>query len=167
MKLGIVEAAAAIKETVELNHLPPEEVHQLRFLQGVATELGMDHTPQSLHSIAAALRQHDIEIHSGHEYPKSVKRKFDGSYHIADNPEHEAEIVNWTPPEPDEEVHDQFEATAESDAHENGGSNGKADDGAEVDPADVHEEVMEEAAAEASAPKPAPRPAQRPMPKRP
>src|SRR5882672_2014707 len=91
--VGAKEAAEIIRSTVYDAQLPPDEVHKLRFLQEVAAHLGMEAMPENLHRIAQALHQHGIHLHEGHEYPKMVKRGWDGAEMIANDEQEEKEIV--------------------------------------------------------------------------
>jgi hypothetical protein len=70
--LGVKEAADIIRDKVRLSHMEPHDVHQLVFLKSVADELGLSHEPEVITHIAGLLREHDIQIHAGHEYPKWI-----------------------------------------------------------------------------------------------
>ncbi len=70
--LGVKEAADAIRDKVRLQHTDPHDLHQLGFLKAVATELGLDHSPEVITHVAGLLREHDIQIHAGNEYPKWI-----------------------------------------------------------------------------------------------
>lgn len=101
LHLGVKEAAEAIRHTVSEATLPPEASHQLKFLQGVCAELGLDvAVPENLNRVALALKHHDIAIHSGEEYPMHVTRLWDGADCIANSAEEADKIINEPPPEP-------------------------------------------------------------------
>jgi len=115
--LGVKEAAEAIRSTVDAAVLPPEEAHQMRFLQGVCGELGIDHTnPENLHRVAHALQQHDIAIHEGHEFPKWVG---EGSAAVVvnDAAEEEAYHAKMNPPPAEEKPAELAEAEAKLTDH--------------------------------------------------
>lgn len=100
LNLGVKEAAEAIRHTVSEATLPPEASHQLKFLQGVCAELGLDvAVPENLNRVAMALKHHDIAIHSGEEYPMHVTRLWDGADCIANSAEEADKIINEPPPE--------------------------------------------------------------------
>jgi hypothetical protein len=98
--LGVKEAADEIRDHLEASQLPPEDAHQLKFLQDIADELQLDRTPDNLHRIDAALHERDIALHAGHEYPKMVTRLWDGAQVIAGSPEDEETKINEPQPEP-------------------------------------------------------------------
>lgn len=100
INMGAKEAAEVIRSTVHDAILPPEDVHKVRFLQEVAAHLNMEPMPENLHRIAQALHQHDIGLHEGHEFPKMVKRGYDGADMVANDEQEEKEIVEATRPEP-------------------------------------------------------------------
>lgn len=102
INLGVKEAADRIRHYVSEATLPPEASHQLKFLQGVCSELGVDGSiPENLHRVAMALKHHDIAIHSGDEFPMHVTRLWDGSDHIVNSAEEaEAKINEPEPPPP-------------------------------------------------------------------
>jgi|SRR5580693_906884 hypothetical protein len=101
--LGVKEAAAAIRDKIRLSHMEPHDVHQLVFLKSVADELGLGHEPEVITHIAGLLREHDIQIHSGHEYPKWIGK---GTAAVVVNDEEEEKAyrakfeVNDEPDEP-------------------------------------------------------------------
>lgn len=98
--LGVVEAANEIRGSVRLQHMNPHEQHQLRYAEGVLDQLGLEHSPEALTHVFGLLREHEIDIPGGDEYPKWVKRGYDGKDMVADNADHEAEIINAAPPSP-------------------------------------------------------------------
>lgn len=97
--MGAQEVANTLRPHLALQHLDPHDLHQLNFLKDVAAHLGLDHTPEVLTHIAGLMREHDLVIHSGQEYPKMVARKADGKSFEAKDEEDEDRIVNEVPEE--------------------------------------------------------------------
>lgn len=105
--LGAKEAANEIRaQAMEDRSLrtSPEWAHQIKFAKEVTRELGLEDTPENVTHVIGLLREHDIGLRVGHEYPKWVKRGYDGFAMIADNEEHEKEIVEAKRPDPEEVV---------------------------------------------------------------
>lgn len=99
--LGPVEAAKEIAHDVaNVPGLDPEEQHHVRFVKSVCTELGMDHSPESMHKVAVVLHQHGIAMHQGHEFPKYAARDYDGARKIVNDEQEEKEWVEEAQPEP-------------------------------------------------------------------
>ncbi len=65
------EAADKLRPIFKLEQMPAEDRHAVKFVEAVATELGVERTPFNLHQVAGALEQHEIS-HDPHEYPKML-----------------------------------------------------------------------------------------------
>jgi hypothetical protein len=65
------EAADRIRPEFHLVSMPPEDRHHVKFVEDVATELGVDHTSFNLHQVADALDNAGIH-EDGAEYPKML-----------------------------------------------------------------------------------------------
>lgn len=98
--LGAVEAANGIRHDVfNMPGIDPAEQHQIRFVQSVCAQLGLDHSPENMHKVATALHKHDIGVSSGQEFPKYATRDHDGSRKVVHNEEEEKKWVEEPPPE--------------------------------------------------------------------
>lgn len=99
--LGAVEAANEIRHDVfDMPGIDPGEQHQIRFVQGVCSQLGLDHTPENMHKVAVVLHKHDIGLHVGQEYPKVARRGYDKATKVVNDEQGEKEWVEEAPPEP-------------------------------------------------------------------
>lgn len=65
------DAAEKIRPTFHLHSMPPDARHHVKFIEDVATELGVEHTPFNLHQVAEAIDEAGIERDSL-EYPKML-----------------------------------------------------------------------------------------------
>jgi hypothetical protein len=65
------EAADKIRPDFHLESMPPEDRHHVKFIEDVASELGVEHTPFNLHQVGQALDRADIHPDSN-EYPKML-----------------------------------------------------------------------------------------------
>jgi hypothetical protein len=65
------EAAEAIRPTFHLESMPAEDRHHVKFVEDVATELGVEHTAFNLHQVASALDTANLHEDSN-EYPKML-----------------------------------------------------------------------------------------------
>lgn len=159
-KLGVKEAAEAIRGAAERDHMQrvdPAQAHQLKFVAAVCAELNLDASAENVHHVMGLLREHGIELHEGHEYPKWVVRKYDNTRHIVNDEQEEDEIVNAEAPKPPGEAARDGADTAA--------------DGAASQVDDLHEEQLDtdgddtaEEVAEDPKPVPDPRkPGKRPM----
>lgn len=91
MKMGPVEAANAIRSSVQSTTMDPSAHHQANYLAAVCGNLGLDPSPANLQHVYDVLRLHDIEIPTGDEYPKYIGKLGDRDL-IATGPAHEAEL---------------------------------------------------------------------------
>lgn len=101
-KLGVREAADAIRSQFYSDRSArtnPEDAHRMKFAKDVAAALGADTSPESVQHIMILLREADIDLHTGQEYPKYVTRKYDNTSHVVQN-EAEAEAKINEEPEP-------------------------------------------------------------------
>lgn len=99
--LGAVEATNEIRHDVfNMPGIDPAEQHQIRFMQSVCSQLGLDHTPENMHKVATALHRHDIGIHAGQEFPKYAVRDHDGAQKIVHDEQEERRWIEEPPPEP-------------------------------------------------------------------
>lgn len=62
------EAADQLRPTFKLEAMPPDARHHILFVEAVATELGVAHTPFNLQQVASALDDHGIQG-DVHHYP--------------------------------------------------------------------------------------------------
>jgi hypothetical protein len=101
-KLGAAEAANEIRHTVfnTPDLLSPEEQHHLRYVVSVCDQLGLDHSPESLHKVGMALQKHDIGMHAGQEYPKYAVRDHDKAQKIVHSEQEAHDWENEPVPEP-------------------------------------------------------------------
>ena len=92
--LGVKEAAAVIKDFVELDRaarVDPERLHEMVFVKGVVEELGLDASnPENMAHVTTVLREHDIALHARQEYPKWVKHHKGGDVIVNDADEEKA-----------------------------------------------------------------------------
>lgn len=65
------EAADKIRPDFHLESMPPEDRHHVKFIEDVASELGVEPTPFNLHQVGQALYRADIHPESN-EYPKML-----------------------------------------------------------------------------------------------
>ena len=65
------EAADKLRPDFKLELMPAEHRHHVRFVEAVATELGVEHTHFNLAQVADALDHHEIKADSN-EYPKML-----------------------------------------------------------------------------------------------
>lgn len=103
MKLGPVEAANVIRPRLMADmssRANPEDQHAMNFAKAVASQCGLEATPENVQHIIILLREHNIEIPSGQEYPKWVTRKYDNTQHVANNEREAHDIENAEPPPP-------------------------------------------------------------------
>ncbi len=99
--LGAVEAANEIRHDISnLLDQDPEDQHAVRFIQGVCSHLGLDHSPGNMHKVAVCLHKHDIETHRGQEFPKFAIRDYDKAQKIVHDEQEEKEWVEASRPEP-------------------------------------------------------------------
>lgn len=91
MKMGPREAALLIREKVHTTTMDPRSQHQVRYVEAVCQYAGIDSNPQNLQHVFDVLRENDIEIPSGDEYPKYIGKMGDRDL-IADNEEHEQKL---------------------------------------------------------------------------
>lgn len=100
--LGPREAADEIRQTIltdQSGRIPPEAAHQLAYTKQVASYLGLDPTPENVNHIALVLREHEIELPTGQEYPKWVTSPVRGAV-LVQNADEEGEALSETPPGP-------------------------------------------------------------------
>jgi hypothetical protein len=69
--MNVKEAADKIRPDFHLESMPPEDRHHVKFIEDVAAELGVEHTPFNLHQVGQALDRADIHPESN-EYPKML-----------------------------------------------------------------------------------------------
>lgn len=74
------EAAARLRPTFHLESMPAEARHHVKFVEDVASELGIEHSAFNLHQVADALDVAGIEQDSN-EYPKML---FSRQHHAVD-----------------------------------------------------------------------------------
>lgn len=65
------EAAEKIRPSFHLEQMPVEDRHHVKFVEDVATDLGIEHSAFNLHQVADALDAADIHQDSN-EYPKML-----------------------------------------------------------------------------------------------
>jgi hypothetical protein len=65
------DAADHIRESFHLESMPAEARHHIEFVEAVADELGVEHTPFNLQQVAEALDKADIHPDSN-EWPKML-----------------------------------------------------------------------------------------------
>ena len=65
------DAADKLRPTFHLESMPTEDRHEVKFVEDVATELGIAHTAFNLHQVAQALDTANIHQDSN-EYPKML-----------------------------------------------------------------------------------------------
>lgn len=102
-KLGAKEAADKIRSVFSSDRsarVDPEQAHQMKFAKDVARELGADETPESVSHIVQLLREHGIELHAGHEFPKYATRKWDRTSKVVHSEQEENDWINEPQPEP-------------------------------------------------------------------
>lgn len=74
--LGPREAADEIREAFlkdRSSRLDPESIHALGFLKDVCANLGIESSPENVTHVQVLLREHDVILPFGAEYPKWVK----------------------------------------------------------------------------------------------
>lgn len=101
--LGAKEAADAIRGaflTDRSVRADPREAHQMKFAREVVRELGGDDSPETVRHVMQLLREHDIELHAGHEFPKYATRKWDRTAKIVHSEDEEQAWVNEEQPAP-------------------------------------------------------------------
>lgn len=101
--LGAKEAADRIRGVFfsdRSQRVDPEQAHQMRFVKEVCGHLGAAHDPETVAHVMTLLREHDIELHAGHEYPKFATRKWDRTSKIVHSEDEERAWVDEAPPEP-------------------------------------------------------------------
>lgn len=102
--LGVKEAAAAIKDFVELDRaarVDPERLHEMAFVKDVVEELGLDASnPENMAHVTTVLREHDIALHARQEYPKWVKHHKGGDVIVHDADEEKAATTEPITEEP-------------------------------------------------------------------
>lgn len=101
--LGVKEAADAIRGAFladRSSRVDPEQAHQMKFAKEVNKELGGADTPEDVQHVVTLLREHGIELHAGHEYPKFATRKHDRTAKIVHSEEEANDWINEAPPEP-------------------------------------------------------------------
>ncbi len=101
--LGAKEAADAIRGVVEKDHMQrvdPTRAHQIRYVTQVCAELGLEASADNVNHVAAVLREHDIDLHAGHEYPKWVG-KGDAARIVNDAEEERLFLSPPPPPAPE------------------------------------------------------------------
>lgn len=91
MKMGPREAAALIREKIHATTMDPQSQHQANYVGAVCAYAGLDKDPQNLQHVFDVLRENDIEIPSGDEYPKYVGKLGDRDL-IADDESHEQKL---------------------------------------------------------------------------
>lgn len=99
--LGPAEAANLIRPVFEkdrMAHMDPKEVHGIKFVEEVCDYLGADKGPATILHVRNLLREADIALPVGQEYPKYVKRGWDGAMVIANDEEHARQIENEEAP---------------------------------------------------------------------
>lgn len=74
------EAADKLRPDFHLTQMPVEDRHHVKFVEDVATELGVEHTAFNLHQVADALDIANIHEDSN-EYPKML---FSRQHHAAE-----------------------------------------------------------------------------------
>jgi hypothetical protein len=74
------EAADKLRPEFHLELMPADERHHVKFVEAVATELGVEHTHFNLAQVANALDKHEIDADSN-EYPKML---FSRTHHTED-----------------------------------------------------------------------------------
>lgn len=74
------EAADKLRPDFKLELMPAEHRHHVKFVESVATELGVEHTHFNLAQVADALDKAEIEADSN-EYPKML---FSRTHHAED-----------------------------------------------------------------------------------
>lgn len=100
--LGAKEAANAIRDEVMMDRTmrgDPNHAHQMNYVKAVVKELGLEATPENIAHVATVLREHDIDVPAGQEYPKYATRKWDNTSHIVNSREEEDKLVNEEAPE--------------------------------------------------------------------
>lgn len=102
--LGVNEAADAIRGQFFSDRSmrgSPEDAHRLKFAKDVATALGADTSPESVQHIMILLREANIDLHTGQEYPKYAVREWDKTTKIVhDSGEEDAWVHEAKPEEP-------------------------------------------------------------------
>lgn len=101
--LGAKEAAARIRGVFfsdRSSRVDPEQAHQLRFAKEVCKELGADDSPETVQHVMQLLREHDVALHAGHEYPKFATRKWDRTSRIVNSESEEQQWVDEPEPAP-------------------------------------------------------------------
>lgn len=99
--LGPAEAANLIRPVFEkdrMAHMDPKEVHGIKFVEEVCDYLGADKGPATILHVRNLLREADIALPVGQEYPRYVKRGWDGAMVIANDEEHARQIENEEAP---------------------------------------------------------------------
>lgn len=102
-RMGPVEAANVIRAVFKkdrMSHMSPEYVHELKFVEEVCDQLGADKNPQTVMHVRNLLREAGVDLPKGQEYPKYVKRGYDGAMLVARDEQHAREIENAIEPEP-------------------------------------------------------------------
>lgn len=103
--LGPREAADEIRSTIakdQSSRIPPEAAHEVRFIKDVASHLGLEPTPENIQHIALVLREHEIDLPVGQEYPKWVESPVRGQV-LVNDAEEEHKATSETPPQPGED----------------------------------------------------------------
>ncbi len=101
--LGATEAANAIRGIIATDtsaRTDPAQAHRMKFVKDVCEKLGLDPSPENMQHVAVVLREQDIALHEGHEYPKHVVRKWDGAPFVANSAEEADAIINEEQPQP-------------------------------------------------------------------
>jgi len=96
------QAADALRPHFNLEQMPAEDRHHVKFVEAVATELGIEHTHFNLAQVASALDHHEISADSN-EYPKMLfsreHHKVDGIAPSIHDARHKAMWVHVASPE--------------------------------------------------------------------
>lgn len=106
--LGAKEAADAIRGAFFSDRsarTDPRDAHRMKFAKDVVHELGGDDSPETVRHVMQLLREHDIELHAGHEFPKFATRKWDRTAKIVHSEDEEHAWINEeqpAPPNPDD-----------------------------------------------------------------
>lgn len=101
--LGAKEAADAIRGAFFSDRsmrTDPEDAHRMKFAKDVVRELGGDDSPETVHHVMQLLREHNIELHAGHEFPKYATRKWDRTAKIVHSEDEERAWIDEEQPAP-------------------------------------------------------------------
>ncbi len=95
-KIGPKEAADAIRDEFENEHVDPRFIHQVRFSGDVLAELGAEKSVENTAKVMRLLGKHNIEGHSYSDFPKWVQNER-GERAVVNDEDHEKAFMARPP----------------------------------------------------------------------